>query len=186
VTRADGLFREFVRDNRPLSGHLRQTYVGSLMERIRAMSEWELTQPTRALVDALVASVRVEPPELLGQEAASETPGADRPGSDPGTRLPTTRFHVAIQIAGEPALLSQWPDATGQELSPVDLYDGDGWELPPADAPYDYVQEMRRYDYRLAQDLWFVGSRDRESEVRALYTFVDLTLEDERTVGGVR
>jgi hypothetical protein len=132
------------------------------------------------LARQLVDEMRLQPPRLLGQERASVGKGQMRPTPDSGTKVPTARHYVAVQVAGDIDLLEHWPDLSGSDLPAVDEGMGDWW-TPDDAAGEDYVEAMRRHQALLAQDLWFVGHRE-DTGPRALYTWVDLTEEEEEQV----
>lgn len=173
----NGVFRVFNRDSRPLSAELNQRFLRPLLARVDALTAEELAGPTDEIVPTVVSSVRVEPPRLLGQEAAGPHEGEWRPTGF-GVRVSTTRYHVAVQVDGDIDLLEHWPNETGSALRPVDDGLAD-WTARPAQSAedYDHAEALRRHDALLAQDLWTVGSRTLGGP-RALYTFVDLTEQE--------
>jgi hypothetical protein len=180
----EGLFRTFHRENRPLSAYLMQTYGRPLLGRARGLARAEPDGDPDQLVARLLAEPRVEPPALGGMERASvrDRDGLPRPTAAAGTKALTSRHYVAIELTGEPGLLDWWPDEADEGLEPIDPFDGDPWQRPSLEAPYDYDAELARYEFQVAQDRWTVGLRADAGPV-ALYTFVDLTYEEERAVG---
>lgn len=180
---SEGLFRTFNRDSRPLSIYLLNTYGRPLLDRARGLATADPDGDPQELVAQLLAEPRVKPPVLGGMERASvrDRDGMARPTMDPGIKSRTSRHYIAIELAGEAALLECWPDEFDAGLEPIDAFDGDPYESPAAGAPYDYQAELARYDFLLAQDRWSVGLRDDDGPI-ALYTFLDLTYEDESAV----
>ena len=86
----------------------------------------------------------------------------------PGGRVSTTRFNVAIQVIGEFELLAWWPDRKDSgDLVPVD-------ELPAGD-PWNAV---RAHLAAHRDDQWKLAFRSSTERTVALYTFVDLTIEE--------
>ncbi|WP_174534389.1 hypothetical protein [Micromonospora chalcea] len=172
-----GLFRTWCRENRPLSEYLERRFSAPLLGRVGALSAAELEQGDEEIVKRFIADKRIDPPRLLGQDKAAvrDGDGSRRP-TPGGTRTPTSRHYIAIQLEGEEELLECWPDAATSSLQPIDhafLDDHgnrDGFE-----------ERMRQYEYGLAQERWSIGRRSEEGPV-ALYTFVDLTQEDEDAV----
>jgi hypothetical protein len=173
---SNGLFLTFHQKNRPLSLALRQRFLRPLMDAVQRCGEEEMAAPTVDIVAALIAPVRVEPPRLGGQRRAEPTEGEWRPAAEAGTRLPTLRYRVAVEVDGDAALLETWPDAHDGHLVPVDAGLGEWW-TPARHAPgqYDHAEQMRRHEALLSQDRYTLG---RDDASQALYVFVDLTEQD--------
>ncbi len=174
----NGLFLTFHQENRPLSLALRQRFLRPLLDGVQRISEEQAAAPTADIVAALVESVRVEPPRLDGQRRAETTEGEWRPAAEAGTRLPTLRYRVAVEVDGDAALLETWPDAHNGQLVPVDAGLGEWW-TPARRAPgqYDYAEQLRHHEALLAQDKYTLG-RPADDAPHALYAFVDLTEQD--------
>ena len=176
------LFTPFDRDHHELSGALGR-YALPLLERIRhAVSLEDLDALEVDGVDALVATVRVEPPlvETLFRPG-TRTDGPTRRTLDRARGVPTTRHWVPFAVSGEQELLRRWPDQPEIDIDPVDVdwYDGD---------------PMRRVEFSTSDELAYtddnmptwclegVEERDDGSMEWALYTHLDLTLEEEQAV----
>lgn len=178
-----GLFRRFQRDYRPLSAELRRRHLLPALRRIAAFESATFGQTDDALVKEIVSEVELRPPRLLGAEVASSRQGEGdrRPGSDSAVTVQTNRHYVAIQIDGDESLLEFWPDkASG--LEPIDEFDSDPWGKDRVPAPYTEAAAVLRHKMRQTQNLWQLAFRTHHDEVRALYTFVDLTNSEEMLV----
>jgi hypothetical protein len=164
----ESLFRSFHREGRWLSNHLADRFTRGILGQVQGMNLEELTATDAEMVaTGLVAKVRVEAPALGGTEQGRvrEHGGAWRLEAEaPISRVPTTRFYVAIEVFGDAELLEWWPDqADSGALVPVDQLS----EPDPSDA-------VRKHLAGLRNDQWFLGTRT-DAGPTALYTFVDLT-----------
>lgn len=180
---ANGVFRSFNKESRPLSFHLEQRFTRPLLRQVEALPPEDLQEDTAVLTRRLIDQIRVNPPQLLGQERADVREGKQRPSERPGASQMTTRYYVAVQVVGDVDVLEHWPNEAGSELRPVDHDLGD-WTNAPwrvGDGDYDLGEEMRRHEALLAQDRWAVRLRSDDGS-RALYTFVDLTDEERQQV----
>lgn len=172
----NGVFRSFNKENRPLSLHLNQRFLRPLLQQVERLSDEDVTAPTTDIVQGLVVRVRVEPPSLGGQRAAGAREGELRPGPTTGVRLPTTRYHVAVQLDGDVEVLDQWPDKADDGVVPVDAGLAD-WTVQPRAGDYDEQDALARHEALLSQDRWTPGTPD-DDDRPVLYTFVDLTDDD--------
>ncbi|MEW2385999.1 hypothetical protein AB0873_28455 [Micromonospora sp. NPDC047707] len=175
-----GLFRSWHRENRLLSDFLNSAYAAPAQMKIARMSAEEIEEPDETLIRLLVDEMRVQPPRLLGQERASVGEGRRRPGSG-GIRHLTERHYIAVQVEGEIELLDYWPDAAESELQPIDAAPLGEGEAGFRACPPELEHDMRTYELELAQERWFLGDRTDHGP-RALYTWLDLTQEDEEDV----
>jgi len=170
---ANGVFRSFHKENRPLSFNLFQRFLRPAEREVEHLSLEELTDSV-AVAHRLAEQHRVQPPTLHGPVPAHEGDDGDpRPTDTAAVRLHTTRFYVAIQVTGDTQLLEWWPDTLGADLLPVDHELGE-WTSPAPGTPFDAAEAQRRHRALLAQDLWTIGRRS-DPGPWALYTFVDLT-----------
>lgn len=184
----NGVFREFNREQRPLSFHLRQRFLAPLLRQVEQLPSEELQGDLDDLTRRLVDQIRVEPPVLQGQEAASARDGEPRPTDQPGVRRGTTRFFTAVQVDGDVELLEHWPDQAEHvdQLHPVDE-EMDPWTSikgpggGASAAEYDPAAQLRWHEAVLAQDRWTVGQRT-DAGPAALYTFIDLTDDEAEQV----
>ena len=173
----EALFRSFHRESRYLTEYLNRRFLRPLYDEINQLDERTLDSASPAeLAQNLVAARRVDPPTLGGTEQAgvAEHDGARRPvDATKSIRLPTTRFNIAIEIEGDHELLDWWPNEEDSgALIPID-----DLPAPPATDPVRQHLAQRR------DEQWRVAFRSGDSREVALYTFVDLTIEEVHQVG---
>ncbi len=177
---SDGLFNSHTKEHRPLSNELWRR-VRTLDDKLAAVQDLDGLESLVAALDSLLADLNITPPTLGGTQRASQREGDTRWNQDRSMGVPTTRHYVAVQVFGDTELLRCWPDATGADLPAVDdeFVGGDG---SPA---LQHASEEQVTNYWDASLTWTLGSRTRPSGDRlelALFTHVDLTVEEEGTV----
>jgi hypothetical protein len=178
---SDGLFNSFCREHRPLSSHLWQL-AHHLIGRVQAADTLErLAEYQGDRLATRIESVRPTPPRLNGMRAASTRPDGEFRVVSASMRVPTTRHYVAVRIEGDHELLRYWPDQAEQDLSPIDeevVAALGGFEALSSAAQGDVSDYWRR------SQTWMLGTvEDSPAEVSpiwALYTYEDLTIEEER------
>lgn len=178
-----GLFREFHREYRPLSAHLRHTIARPLVSVVQQFDSDRLAADDETLVQELVTRAMLDPPKLRGTEVGSSREGGGqwRPGVDPGTKVSTNRHYIAIQVDGAHDLLEYWPDEDDEGIVPIDAgLDAEDEDASDSDE-YNYERELRRHEQWLTTELWSMQLRD-VPDSWALFTFVDLTNEEEERV----
>lgn len=159
----DEAFNCWIQENRPLSLYLKQGSQSVFEELRRCRSTDDLDRFESELPRYLEA-VRLDPPQLGGARPAGrrDAEGARREVKL-GTWVSTTRHYVAVQATGSTELLRYWPDAE-LSLSPVDAD-------PEADTPAGWTRP---------HETWTLGTPDDQHPLySALYTYVDLTEEEE-------
>ena len=166
VASLDRPFSDFVRQHRPLSAHL-AGLVNPLSDELRQLSSIAALDDFAATAAARVRAAHPGQLALGGQRRADVRAG-DWIEIAPGTKVPSTRHHVAVQVVGDPFLLCFWP--------------GDGDDLTPADDPTWPESDLVAEDTRA--EVWMLNtvSLDQGDTEWALYTYFDLTLEDEERV----
>lgn len=176
-------FTSFIKENRPLSGELwrRAEPLGGRVRGVTRVEDLESFAPH--LLGERVAELGIEAPTLGRIRAASEREGGTRWNDDRSLGLPTRRYYVAVEIAGDPSLLQRWPDVTGPDLDAVDAEVVA--ELGGLDAiPNGSLEDAARF--QRAGEMWELGADDDPRDGRAakfsLYTYFDLTGEEEATV----
>ena len=117
----EGLFTEFMREERHLSEYLRrQPGVTSVFDRVRATRTLAELGAVESDLPALIRANTPEYPRLTRPESGrvDEFGGEMRPVR-PGVREVTTRYYVKFVITGAAELLQYWPDRSGQPLRSV-------------------------------------------------------------------
>lgn len=177
------LFTSFIKENRPLSRELwrRAEPLGGRIGGITRVEDLESFAPH--LLGERIAELGIEPPTLGRLRTASEREGGTRWNEDRSLGLPTRRYYVAVEVAGDPSFLQQWPDVTGAHLDAVDAEVVA--ELGGLDAiTHGSLKDAARF--QRAGEMWELGADDDPREGRAvrfsLYTYFDLTGEDEAAV----
>ncbi len=132
---------------------------------------------------AALDKLRPEPPKLGDPRPASvrEHGGAWVPMDDSPHMQPSTRYFIAVQIEGDHQLLTCWPDATDEDLDPVDAE----VQEESKDWPESWGS-VERDRLKAAEETWQLSTANfpGEDEVWALYTFFDLTPDQEASAGG--
>lgn len=174
-----GLFTSFVQTHRPLSSHLRGLPgVRGLVDRVRRVGTVDDLQRFRGQdLVALIAGLRTATPRLgpLQQGRVDETSGEWRKISE-STSVATTRFYFRHDIEGDLEALKYWPDAADPEPRTVDA------ELMERIGGYENLANAAEQDvaeYWRLSTTWQLGMVD-DSGPWALYTFEDLTRDEER------
>lgn len=162
----DRPFSSFVKQHRPLQHKLNE-YTEPLERDLRAVrSLSDLESFERDAQDVLASA---QPVQLVlgGRRKASIRPGEWATRAD-GSKVAVTRHHIAIELVGDFLLCCAWPS--------------DSDDLPPVDDPAWPESELSTLDDR--NKVWSLGIVDDSKEQKqwALYTFLDLTLEDEERI----
>lgn len=165
MSRLEHPFSTFVKQQRPLQAKLDE-YAQPLADRLRAVHSLADLASLEREVDEILASAQ-QPSFLLGgRRTASIRPGEWATGAD-GTKVVVNRHYVAVQVLGDVFLSCTWPS--------------DSEDLVPANDSRWPESELSTLDAR--DDVWTVGFDDqREDGEWALYTYLDLTLEDEARI----
>ncbi len=177
------VFTSFLKENRPLSAELWRR-ARPLLNRITtatSLEDLEAFQPT--LVAAAVAELGIKPPRLGRIRKASDREGETKWDATRTAGSPTRRFYVAVEVSGDITLISCWPDLAGAELKPVDAEVVA--ELGGLDATTRASnEEVSRY--LRAGQVWEIDADDDPRDGRpatfSLYTYFELTLQDEDAV----
>jgi hypothetical protein len=166
VASLDRPFSDFVRQHRPLSAYL-AGMVNPLSDELRQLSSTTALDDFAATAAARIRAAHPGALALGGQRRADVRPG-DWVEIAPGTRVPCTRHHVAVQVIGDPFLLCLWPS--------------DGDDLTPADDVTWPESDLAATDNRA--EVWMLNTvqLDQGENEWALYTYFDLTLDDEERV----
>ena len=166
MSRLERPFSTFVKQHRPLQATLDE-YAQQIADRLRAVDSLaDLASLEREVTETLASAQ--QPRFLLGgQRTASIRPGEWATKAD-GTKVTVTRHHVAVQVVGDILLSGTWP-SNSEDLLPADDSSWPESELSTLDA---------------RDDVWAIGFHDeqREDVEWALYTYLDLTLEDEARI----
>ncbi|MFS0885457.1 hypothetical protein [Aeromicrobium sp. 179-A 4D2 NHS] len=176
------LFTHFDRDHHELSGVLGRYAVPLLEEVRRTQTVAELDELEKFGVTALVDTVRVQAP-VVGRSFRPGSTGEGRPRWDASQSqgAPTTRHWVPFAVSGEQELLRRWPDDPPIDVEPVDKW----WDAGEVFRRVEYaVTENQAYtdDNTPTWCLEAVEEREDGRMVWALYTHVDLSLEEEEAV----
>ncbi|WP_133169351.1 hypothetical protein [Rhodococcus opacus] len=177
------VFNSSRKDLDPLSNHLRSMVHGSgLLDAVYAATGLDELDELETKIPSELATLRPQPPTLGGMRSGriGENEGVWVPV--PGTELsqPTHRHYIAVQVCGDPWLLTFWPDASEEELTPVDAAlqaESAIWTTP-------WTREDRgRLDAAIDQwQLSETGDRLSDEPEWAVYTFIDLTFAQEKAV----
>ncbi|WP_299449089.1 hypothetical protein [uncultured Serinicoccus sp.] len=177
------LFTSFIKENRPLSRELwrRAEPLGGRINAVTRVEDLESFAPH--LLRECIAELSIEAPTLGRLRTASEREGATKWNEDRSLGLPTRRYYVAVEVAGDSSFLQQWPDVTGADLDAVDA--AVVAELGGLDAiTHRSVEDAATF--QRAGEMWELGADDDSREGRAvrfsLYTYFNLTGEDEAAV----
>ncbi|GAA2017155.1 hypothetical protein [Nocardioides kribbensis] len=177
------LFTSFIKENRPLSRELwrRSEPLGGRIGGVTRVEDLESFAPH--LLGERIAELGIEAPTLGRLRPASEREGGTRWNEDRSRGLPTRRYYVAVEVAGDSSLLQQWPDVTGAHLDAVDAEVVA--ELGGLDAiTHGSLEDAARF--QRAGEMWELGADDDPREGRAvrfsLYTYFDLIGEEEAAV----
>lgn len=162
----DRPFSSFVKQHRPLRDKLNE-YAEPLERELRAVSSLSELEAFERDAQDILASAQPVQLVLGGRRPASIRAGEWALRAD-GVKVAVTRHHIAIDIFGEFLLCCTWPS------------DSDG--LLPADDPGWPESELSTLDDR--DKVWSLGIVNDSGEQKqwALYTFLDLTLEDEERI----
>lgn len=174
-----GLFTAFMREERPLSVHLRtRREVRSLLERVRrATTEDELDAFRGSELLKEVNAIRPTAPAVgpLGLGRIDEGEGEWRAVGE-GRQIPTVRYYARYKTDGDVELLEFWPNDEDSDLKTVDD------ELMDKIGGYGNLGHCAREDvteYWRLSTTWKLGLVD-ERGPWALYTYVDLTKDEEQ------
>ena len=118
---ANGVFRSFNKDNRPLSWHLEQRFLRPLSQEVAVFELGDMPPDALAHGRVLAERARVLPPEAVSYGVARQGSGEYRPTDEPGVKVATTRSYIAVQMAGDLELLEHWPDEAVAGLLPVGI-----------------------------------------------------------------
>ena len=178
------LFNSSRNDLDPLSNHLRSMVKRSgLLDAVYATTELDQLDKFETNLLPELAALRPKAPKLGGMRAAriGENEGIQIPV--PGTEFtqPTHRHYIAVQVYGDPWLLTFWPDAAEVELTAVDASlqaESATWTTP-------WTHENHgRLDAAINQ--WQLSETgdplDASEPEWAVYTFIDLTVAQEKAV----
>ncbi|MFJ6531492.1 hypothetical protein [Microbacterium sp. NPDC091662] len=162
----DRPFSSFVKQYRPLQAVI-DGYVEPLGTRLRAARSLADLESVEREAETVLASTN--PPKLaLGPRRAGSVREAEWAPRADGVKVRVTRHHVAVKIIGDFLLCTAWPHASD--------------DLQPADHESWPESELEVVDDRL--NVWSLGvvneSADRVEW--ALYTFLDLSVDDEARV----
>ncbi|WP_156370747.1 hypothetical protein [Nocardia arizonensis] len=169
------VLNDYRRRNRPLTRYLTKLFTDSALaarfERIRSLEELD---DFEGAVQQGISDLRPQSPSLGGTRVAStKDDGYFRPIGN-GQSVGVAHFYVAVQVHGNPELVEYWPDAN-PDVEPVDA-------KALAVAAKGGLDETLRHRLQLISDTWQLGVPDIPSEEWGLYTFVDLTPEEEKEV----
>ena len=182
-----GLFTEFMREERRLSDHLRRLPgVRSVLDRIRATRSATELDALVTELPALVQAITPAYPQLGEPQSGrvDEFGGELRPVRE-GVREPTTRYYVKVIITGDVELLEYWPDRSRQALRSVHH------ELMERIGGYKnlgHCSDEDAKEYWRLQPTWQLHAVDGDGPW-GLYTYFDLTRDEERSLaeaGGLR
>jgi hypothetical protein len=159
-------FSSFVKRHRPLQAML-NAYAQPLEDKLRAVHSLADLDSFEREAEEILASAH--PPRLVlgGRRTASIRRGEWATRAD-GVKVAVTRHHIAVQLIGDFLLCCAWPSESD--------------DLPPADDPVWPESELSTLDDR--EHVWSLGIVDEAQEPKewALYTFLDLSLEDEARI----
>lgn len=173
-----GLFTEFMREERGLSNHLQvRREPRGLLQEIRTARSLDQLEAIDAGLDQRLAELLPVYPQLGPLQAATvdEQGGELRPIGE-GMRVATTRFWVKFPVTGDFEMLRYWPDRSEKPLRSVhhQLMERIGGYANLASCSDDDAKEYWRL-----QPTWQLHLVDLDDGPWALYTFVDLTPEEE-------
>ncbi len=145
------------------------------LARITSVSDLEKFE---ADLPGAIDALRPMPPALGATRTASSAASRWR-RTDENTGEQVTRHYIAVQADGDLDLLATWPDNADEGLEPVDA---------SARAEYDACEkpgfaELERL--RIAEETWTLGTPDPPTgteEIWALYSFVELSRDEERAI----
>ncbi|MFC9664616.1 hypothetical protein ACFVJ5_30650 [Nocardia sp. NPDC127606] len=86
-----------------------------------------------------------------------------------------THHYVGVRLDGEHRLVQYWPDAS-PDLLPVDA------DVVAASKEWAQLDKVERHELQLARDTWHLGSPDEAMAAWGLYTYVELSEEEEAAV----
>lgn len=179
----DFVFTSFLKDNYPLSGELWKR-ARELIDRVaEATVLQDLDVFKKDLIRTAVTELNIQAPQLGRTRPAAEREGNTRWNADHSIGSPTRRYYIAVEVKGDITLTKHWPDLTGPNLDAVDAVAVE--EIGGLDATMKASAEaVRRYVD--AGHVWAIGADDDPREGRpatfSLYTYFDLTLEEEAAV----
>lgn len=176
-----GLFTEFMREERSLERHLAgRSEVRRLLNEIRGARSTRQLDAIESELEDSIAAVVPKYPELGELQAATVAEGDGDPRwISESTRISTTRFWVKVPVKGDLDLLHYWPDKSDKPLRSVhhDLMQRIGGYANLANASEQDVKEYWRL-----QPTWQLHLVDRDDGPWGLYTYVDLTADEEESL----
>lgn len=176
-----GLFTEFMRQERSLSNHLqRRPEARGLLQEIRTARSLDQLDAVEVALDQRIAEVRPEYPQLGQLQSASVVEQGGEPRHvGQGVRTATTRFWVKFPVSGDIEMLGYWPDKSENSLKSVhhELMERIGGYANLASASDDDAKEYWRL-----QPTWQLHLVDLDEHHWAIYTFVDLTPTEEEAL----
>ena len=179
------VFNSARKRDRPLSRYLQSALTDSqLPNNLQSCKTLDQLDEFEKALPAALDALRPQLPELGKPkfEREDEHGGVWSPIPETGASESTTRFWIAVRVHGDPNLLTCWPDDSNEELVPVDAAmqeEAENWESAPSRTEQDRL--------RAAEDTWQLsqtGSTDPDEF--ALYTFIDLTIDQEEAVASGR
>ncbi|MEV6560521.1 hypothetical protein AB0M22_32705 [Nocardia sp. NPDC051756] len=173
------VFNSLVQRQRPLSFVLRRrTEESGLLGRLARITSLSDLEKFEADLAGALEALRPTPPTLGAARTASR--GARRwRRVDEHNGVEVIRHYIAVQADGDLDLVATWPDRADDDLEPVDA---------SARAEYDACEkpglaELERL--RIAEETWALGTPDPPTDAEvtwALYTFVELSRDEERAI----
>jgi chorismate mutase len=165
MSRLEHPFSTFVKQHRSLDALLNE-YTQQVTDRIRAVrSLGDLASLEEEIVESVASAPEVR--FVIGGRRPASVRPTEPAQTMRGSKTVVTRHHVAVQIIGDIFLSCRWPT--------------DSEDLIPADDPSWPESGLSTLDAR--DEVWTIGFDDEtEEKTWALYTYFDLTLEDEARI----
>ncbi|GAA0202912.1 hypothetical protein GCM10008944_20740 [Cytobacillus oceanisediminis] len=177
------LFTDHARDYLPLSAELARLSIELRTRVSRARDLEDMAQLNDAALAELIADIRPEVPRVGPRRPArSDEDGPVRRDVDSRPGPATVRQWVAYPVTGEHELLRRWPD------NPV-------LDHPPVDERYVPGDGLRHVDHAMSDRFAYVLDHEPTWSLVpttvdtvdgrlewALYTYIDLTLDEEEAV----
>ncbi|QIS06722.1 hypothetical protein F5X71_34390 [Nocardia brasiliensis] len=171
------VFNTACQQNHRLSTRLNQIIDRSgLRTRFFAINTVEELERFESEFSAELEGLRPTMPSLGGVRAWVDPDTRGRPVPNSKNAVNVHRHYIAIQVDGDHSLLECWPDAADGELEPVDAA-----EVAEAESVGLSSHEVR-YRLTTAQEMWLLVCAVPSTWQWALYTFVELSQEEEREV----
>ncbi|MEU2258477.1 hypothetical protein ABZ540_35525 [Nocardia xishanensis] len=163
------------RRDSPLSQSLERLLLDSpLAARFDSIRSLEELEDFDSAYPQAIVDMRPQSPSLGAQRQASIREGEWRPISD-GRSVSVAHHYVGVRIHGDHRLIQYWPDAY-PDLEPVDA------AAIAAAGDWAELDEVERHELQLVQESWHLGTPDSSFEEWGLYTYVELTPEEEGQV----